>query len=308
MSFTEDELQSFNSILDQRLTAQRKELEGIFDQRINEYRRETEQQFMATQQEILRNISLKLADKLAEMQSRMDSLLSETLQARQSHMTEAIRLDAEQKKQQVESSMDRMLTAQLLSFEQLLTRQLQELPLQSLQSLEDTVITTNGVHPLEAIEVQTELPWEDLSEMIGKALDDRLSALNDAMSRSLQNLEQYLSVRIHSLRDEFVRSQPQTPALNGTHTSIQEVLHGIEHLERIVESLQVAMTANHALLSNRLYHHQQLPLERAHPGSHAHFSQNNGQTNALAMAKDRVARGLEPESTTRVEVEEHEGL
>jgi len=48
---------------------------------------------------------------------------------------------------------------------------------------------------------------------------------------------------------------------------MQEVFQSIEQLERIIESMQVAMTANHALLSNRLYHHQQLPLERAHPGS-----------------------------------------
>jgi hypothetical protein len=47
---------------------------------------------------------------------------------------------------------------------------------------------------------------------------------------------------------------------------MQEVFQSIEQLERIIESLQVAMTANHALLSNRLYHHQQLPLERAHGG------------------------------------------
>jgi hypothetical protein len=169
-------------------------------------------------------------------------------------------------------------------------------------------MTANGVHPLEAFEVQTELPWEDLSDMIGKALDERLSALSEAISRSLQNLEQYLSVRIHGLRDEFVRSQPQTAALNSNHTSVQEVLHGIEHLERVVESLQVAMTANHALLSNRLYHHQQLPLERAHPGGQALFAPGNGQANALTMAKDRIARGLEPEPTGNVKVEEHQGL
>ena len=46
MSFTEDELQSFNTILEQRLTAQRKELERTFDQRIMESRRESEQRFL----------------------------------------------------------------------------------------------------------------------------------------------------------------------------------------------------------------------------------------------------------------------
>ena len=299
MSFTEDELQSFNTILEQRLTAQRKEMERVFEQRIID--RDSEQRFFAMQQEILRNMTLKLT----EMQGRLDSMFSEKLQMQQTRLTQTINLDAEQRNQQIESSLARLLEAQLPGIEQLLSKQLQEV---ALQSLEDTVMTANGVHPLEAFEVQTELPWEDLSDMIGKALDERLSVLSDAISQSLQNLEQYLSVRIHGLRDEFVRSQPQQATLNGNHTSVQEVLHGIEHLERVVESLQVAMTANHALLSNRLYHHQQLPLERAHPGGHALFTPGNGQTNALTMAKDRVARGLEPETTGNVKVEEHEGL
>lgn len=301
MSFTEDELQSFNTILEQRLTAQRKEMERIFDQHIIESRRESEQRSFTMQQEILRNMALKLT----EMQGRLDSMFSEKLQTLQTRITQSINLDAEQKNQQVESNIARLLEAQLPAIEQLVSKQLQQL---TLQSLEDTVMTANGVHPLEAFEVQTELPWDDLSDMIGKALDDRLSVLSEALSRSLQNLEQYLSVRIHGLRDEFVRSQPQSPALNGNQTSVQEVLHGIEHLERVVESLQVAMTANHALLSNRLYHHQQLPLERAHPGGHSLFAPGNGQPNALTMAKDRVAHGLEPETTGSVKVEEHEGL
>ncbi len=301
MSFTEDELQSFNTILEQRLTAQRKEMERIFEQRIVESRRENDQRFFTMQQEILRTMTLRLT----EMQSRLDAVFSDKLQTQQTRITQTINLDAEQKNQQIESSLARLLEAQLPGIAQLLSKQLQEA---ALQSIEDTVVTANGVHPLEAFEVQTELPWEDLSDMIGKALDERLSALSEAISRSLQNLEQYLSVRIHSLRDEFVRNQSQASALNGNHTSVQEVLHGIEHLERVVESLQVAMTANHALLSNRLYHHQQLPLERAHPGAHALFTPGNAQGNALSMAKDRVARGLEPETTGNVKVEEHEGL
>lgn len=301
MSFTEDELQSFNTILEQRLTVQRKEMERIFEQRIIELHRDSDQRFFAMQQEILRNMTLKLT----EMQSRLDSMFSEKLQVQQTRITQTINLDAEQKSQQIESNLAQLLEAQLPGIEQLLSKHLQEV---ALQSLEDTVMTANGVHPLEAFEVQTELPWEDLSDMIGKALDERLTVLSDAISQSLQNLEQYLSVRIHGLRDEFMRSQPQPATLNGNHTSVQEVLHGIEHLERVVESLQVAMTANHALLSNRLYHHQQLPLERAHPGGHALFTSGNGQTNALTMAKDRVARGLEPETAGNVKVAEHEGL
>src|SRR5258708_30466263 len=132
-------------------------------------------------------------------------------------------------------------------------------------------------------------------DVIGKALDERLALLNDAMQRSIKNLEQYLSVRIHSMRDEFFRSQARPQSYNnGSMTNIQEVLHGIEHLERIVESMQVAMTSNNALLSNRLFHHQQLPLERAHPGGSTRAMPNNGASTPLSIANERVAQGLEP--------------
>ena len=68
---------------------------------------------------------------------------------------------------------------------------------------------------------------------------------------------------------------------------LREALHGIDHLERIIESMQVAMTSNLALLSNRLYHHQQLPLERAHPASRTHTTSSNGVTAPLPMVRDR---------------------
>lgn len=301
MSFTEDELQAFNTILDQRLSAQRKEMERFFDQRIMEARRENEQRFFIMQQELVRNVTLKLT----EMQGRLDSLVSERLQAQQARMVQSINLDAEQRSQQLESGLARRLETQLPAIEQLLNRQFEQL---AQQSVEETVMTANGMHPLEAFEVQTEIPWEDLSDMIGKALDERISALSEGISRSLQNLEQYLAVRIHGLRDEFARAQSQPGALNGTHTNVQEVLQGIEHLERVIESLQVAMTANHALLSNRLYHHQQLPLERAHPAGRGLFQPGNGQANTLAMAKDRADHDPEPEPTDNQKVEEHEGL
>jgi hypothetical protein len=301
MSFTEDELQSFNTILEQRLTAQRKDLERFFEQRIIETRRENEQRFFSMQQELVRNMTLKLT----EMQGRLDSMVSEKLQMQQTRITQSLNLDAEQKNQRMESGIARLLEEQLPAIEQLLNKQLEPL---TQESLDDTVMAVNGVQPLEAFEVQTEIPWEDLSDMIGRALDERLSVLNEAISRSLQNLEQYLSVRIHSLRDEFARTQSPPGTLNGSQTSVQEVLHGIEHLERVVESLQVAMTANHALLSNRLYHHQQLPLERAHPGGQALFTTGNGQASTLTVAKERVAHGLESEPTGDDRVEEHEGL
>jgi len=302
MSFTEDELQSFNTILEQRLTAHRRDWEHVFDQRMNEYCRELDQRYVQAQVDSIRTLS----QKLSEFQIRLDSDLGEKLNAQQTRITQTISNGVEQRQQQVEGSIDRMLAAQLLGIEQLFNQYSPRL------MSDDTTIPTEVSTQLEAIEVQTELPWEDLIDVIGKTLDERLSMLNEAIQRSLKNLEQYLSVRLHSLRDEFLRNQAQGQGqqalYNGNATSIQEVLHGIEHLERIIESMQVAMTSNHALLSNRLFHHQQLPLERAHPmDDHARLMPNGSNTPHSIM-EERVAHGSEPAvMPSQAEFEEQKG-
>lgn len=282
MSFTEDELQSFNAILDQRLAAHLRETERIIDERVYEFRRDIEQRILAVQQDTIR----KLAQKVSDYQNVVDAVLNEKFRTQQKSMAEITSQDAEQRQQQFENSVDRMLAAQLLGIEQLLSQQL------AAQSLDESMLQV-GASPaqLEAIEVQTDLPWEDLMDVIGKALDERFAILNDAMQRTVKNLEQYLSVRLHSLRDEFLRGQPHPPSYNGNMTNIQEVLHGIEHLERIIESMQVAMTANNALLSNRLYHHQQLPLERAHPSNQALNTNSKSTRTPLPIALERAAQG-----------------
>ena len=299
MSFTEDELQSFNAILDQRLAVHRREMEELIDERVNAFRRDTEQRILTIQQDTIR----KLAQRVSEYQNVVDAVLNEKFRTQQKSITEIVGQDAEQRQQQFEGTVDRMLAAQLLGIEQLLSQQL------SLQPLDEAVLQAGDVRPqLEAIEVQTELPWEDLMDVIGKALDDRLAILNDSMQRTVKNLEQYLSVRLHSLRDEFFRSQAHPQSYNGSTTNIQEVLHGIEHLERIIESMQVAMTANNALLSNRLYHHQQLPLERAHPSNQTPIPTNKGMQTPLSIAPERAAKGQAPEMVNRkAEVEEMKG-
>ena len=302
MSFTEDELQSFNTILEQRLTAHRREMEHVFDQRMNEYRRELDQRYVHVQVDSLRTLS----QKLSEFQIRLDSDLGEKLNAQQTRITQTISNGVEQRQQQVEGSIDRMLAAQLLGIEQLLNQ------FSSRLMPGETTITPGVSTQLEAIEVQTELPWEDLIDVIGKTLDERLSMLNEAIQRSLKNLEQNLSVRLHSLRDEFLRNQAQGQGqqalYNGNATSIQEVLHGIEHLERIIESMQVAMTSNHALLSNRLFHHQQLPLERAHPADDYSRPMPNGSNTPLSLAEERNTLGVEHGAIrTENEIEEQKG-
>jgi len=288
MSFTEDELQSFNAILEQRLIAHRRDMERALDQRMNEYRRELDQRLVTVQVDVQRSVSLKLSD----FQIRLETILSEKLNAQPARIIQTFNSDFEKRQQQLEGKIDGMLAAQLLGIEQLMNQY------SSRHEAGDLAISTGDPAQLEAIEVQTDLSWEDLMDVIGKALDDRLLTLNDAVQRSLKSLEQYLSVCLHNLRDEFLRNQTRVGGHQTSYdenpTSIQEVLRGIEHLERIIESMQVAMTSNHALLSNRLYHHQQLPLERAHPAGDHTRSMPNGVNKPLAITDERITNGLEP--------------
>ena len=164
MSFTPDELQAFNAILEQKLAQHRREMERVIEQRLHVVKRDVDQRLMSLQQEVTRT----LLQGFGEQNRKLRGMLGELV-----------------------------VTAD-----------------------EDVVDSVTGD------DVETEIDFEDLSEVIRQALDERLHELGD-------------------LRDIF---------------------KSIEQLERIVESMQVTMTTNNSLLSNRLYHHQQLPLERAHPG------------------------------------------
>jgi hypothetical protein len=289
MSFTEDELQAFNSILEQRFSIQRQEMEQAINRRLESFQQKIDQRFVTLQQEL----STSLEQWLASRREQSGVAIEEKLEKQRKQIVQLVSQEAEQKSHQVEATVDRMLAAQLLGIEQLLGQHSAKRQLE--------VDGTNPHQQLETIEVQTELSWEDLVAVMGKALDERLIALSDSLQHSVKNLEQYLAVRLHSLRDELTRLQGPRPTYNNNvlsnGTSVQEVLTGIEHLEQVMESIQVTMTANHALLSNRLYHHQQLPLERAHPNpsGQTHVAPANGVSSLLAQAKERLASGLEPE-------------
>ena len=221
MSFTEDELQSFNTILEQRLNAHQRDMERALDLRMNEYRRELDQRLATVHSDVQRGVSQKLSD----FQVRLETILSEKLNAQPARIIQTFDRDIEQRQQQFEGNIDRMLAAQLPGIEQLINQY------SSRHEAGDLAITQGDPAQLQAIEVQTDLSWEDLMNVIGKALDDRLSVLNDATQRSLKNLEQYLSVRLHSLRDEFLRNKTQGQGHQALYeenpTSIQEILHGI---------------------------------------------------------------------------------
>lgn len=262
MSFTPDELQAFNDILEKKLSAHRREMERVFEQRLQTFRRELEQRLNTAQQELLRT----LAQRLGEQQRGLQATLQEKLNSQQSTIAQTVgqevRLRQQQQQPQFAGIVDRALAAQLLAIEELLNQRLMP------QEIDDSVMSMSEYAPhFETIEVQTELPWEDLMDIFGKALDERFTTLNESTQAALHSVEQYFAAQLHSIQGQFqdiaLHTRP-TQAYSGNLTNMQEVFQSIEQLERIIESMQVAMTANHALLSNRLYHHQQLSGERAH--------------------------------------------
>ena len=157
MSFTEDELQSFNTILEQRLNAHRRDMERALDQRMNEYRRELDQRLATVHVDIQRGVSQKLSD----FQVRLESMLSEKLNMQQTRFIPALHHEIEQSQQQLEGNIDRMLAAQLLGIEQLITHY------SSRNDSEYAFLSGDVPAQLDTIEVQTELSWEDLLEIIG---------------------------------------------------------------------------------------------------------------------------------------------
>src|SRR5712691_9078695 len=164
MSFTENELQSFNTILEQRLNAHQRDMERALDLRMNEYRRELDQRLATVHVDIQRGVSQKLSD----FQVRLETILSEKLNAQPARIMQTFNRDIEQRQQQFEGNIDRMLAAQLLDIEQLITHY------SSRNESGDTVLSEGIQGLLGSIEVQTELSWEDLMDIIGRALDDRL--------------------------------------------------------------------------------------------------------------------------------------
>lgn len=274
MSFTEDELQAFNTILERRLVAHRREVEQALDRRVNALRRDFDQLLAAAQQVILRT----LAWQFANQQNGLNATLNQKFDMQQKHVTQAVSQQAEHNQRQTGEILDRVQSTQLLEIEQLLDQRL------ALQSFGERAAHAGGDEHtppphIEAIEVQTDLPWEDLADVFSKLLDARFSALNESIQAIMRNWEQHFSVQLHNIRGQVQSYRGDMPSPANSN----EILRGIEQLEHIVESMQVVMTTNHALLSNRLYHHQHLPLERAHPSSHAQPTSLNGVSNPLSL-------------------------
>lgn len=279
MSFTQDELQSLNTIVEQKLSAYHRDLERTFDQRLNVLKRELEQRLIAVQQDVVRH----LPHRLLHQQNKLREMMVQRFDAQQAQLIQSVSKEVyeiqKQQQEQFERTLKESLAAQLLAVEQLMTQRLPELSVDEPSTDENGVFSEN-----DAVEVQAEISWEELVDIVGKALDDRLTVLDRSLQESVKGLEGYLVSQIYEVRNLLVSEQAQP--FGGKLTSIQEVLASIEQLERIIESLQVAMTANQALLSSRLYHHQQLPLERAHPNTPMPASHANGTGNQLPFPKE----------------------
>ncbi|GAC1390714.1 MAG: hypothetical protein NVSMB38_09180 [Ktedonobacteraceae bacterium] len=285
MSFTQDELQSFNTILEQKLGQQRRELERSFDQRMHVFKREIEQRLAFTQQELVRT----LLQNLSEQYRKFKETLSQKIDAQQAFIASTT-ANGTDSKQQIEDIVERALDAQLISFDQLISERFTPADEVSEYSIE-------AVPDFAGIEVQTDIPWNELAEAVTKAFDERFSLFDESFRSSIKNIEYYLSVKLQSLREELVREQHERTSymhdarniqpFDGAITSMQDVLVSIERLEHIIESMQVAMTSNHALLSNRMYHHQQLPLERAHTrGQETTIQHANTTKSQLPLPKE----------------------
>lgn len=262
MAFTPDELQSFNEVLERRLAAHRRDIEHLFDQRFQTLRSDFEQRLAANRQEIARIVT----QQLHEHDKAWQNVLQRKLGDQQTALVREITRESAKRspdQSPVAEMVDQALSAQLAAIEDLLNRHTAS------QSQTDELPALSGEEPsFEAIEVQTDLPWEDLAEVFGRVLDERLGVFTESTLNSLRNWEQTVASRLHALQSQVHEIAAQgRQAQGGSPTNMQEVFQGIEQLERLIESMHAAMSTNQAVLANRLYNHQQLPLERAHPGN-----------------------------------------
>ncbi len=300
MSFTQDELQAFNSILEQRLAAHRREMERSLDQRLAGLKRDFEQRFTALQHDMLRRLPQRIAEQqkfagqpvrdegkpqidtapivLQDGSKQQEGLASQGESVPPAEPGQVIAQEGDPVLQ-LESAVERGLAAQLLAIEQLINQRIPAPPADWPGAYLAGTVGEQG--DLEGIEIQTDLPWEELIEVVDTAMDQRLAQLKESVQANIKDMANYVSVELNAMRSDLARLQ--MPTHNGDITGIREVFASIEQLEHIIESMQVAMNANHALLSNRLFHHLQLPLERAHPanGSAPSFLARNDQSTSI---------------------------
>ncbi|HZO73959.1 MAG TPA: hypothetical protein VFB60_17275 [Ktedonobacteraceae bacterium] len=190
MSFTQDELQSFNAILEQRLAIHRQELEYTFDRRLRMLTHEFEQQLIATQHYLMS----ALPQRVLELQPERKGAAQPDSQA--------LIKEGERQKQQIVELVENALANHLLAIERLI----QQRPASPTSDLIPAHIPED-FPDLNAIEIQAEIPWNELADVIEKALDERLTPLNESIKSSLQNMEQYLQTQLQNLQRELSHQQ-----------------------------------------------------------------------------------------------------
>lgn len=266
MTFTQDELQAFNAILELRLTAQQREIEQAMEQRLFAIRDEMNRRITTFEQGVKRELAEQLRATLPLL---LDPKLEDQQDVFARVVQQKIEANQQQQQQQLQATLENSLAAHLLGIEQIVGQRLS-----SSENETSLALIAEQQPDFNSIELHTEIPWDDLVSAVDKVLDERMSALYNSLLAAFKNTERYLLEQLRGQRGaELAHYSPQNDAIG----NMRELFSSIEQLERIVESMQVAMTANHALLSNRLYHHLNLPSERAHPspGSHNHSMREN---------------------------------
>jgi hypothetical protein len=259
MSFTQDELQAFHTILEQKLAVHRREMEQALDQRLQAFQHELERHVASLQQDMLRDAPSRWSDQ----QWQLRNALSQQVDTQQSRFFEkvqhAFNEQQQQQHQQFESLIENALAAQLLAVEQLVHQHasIHFATGTMVDEQAESVQTDSG-----GLELQTELDWEDFIHLVGQAIDRRCVKMLESIQLLFKGTERSFTERLQYVQDKI--EHLDAPVYSQNSANLQATFENIEQLERIVESLQVAMTANHALLSNRLRHHQHTPLEQAH--------------------------------------------
>lgn len=185
MSFTQDELQSFNAILEQRLAIHRQELEYTIDRRLRMLSHEVEQHLIATQQYLVST----LPQRVLELQPERKSVAQPNPQA--------LIKEGERQRQQVVELVENALANHLLAIERLI----QQRPASPASDQTPTTIP-ESFPDLNNIEIQAEIPWNELADVVEKALDERLTSLNESIKLSFQNMQQDLLAQLQNSQPE----------------------------------------------------------------------------------------------------------
>lgn len=214
MAFTQDELQALNNIFDQKMAVLQGELDRSLNQRMQILKREFEQHVKAIVQDLLQNQSRHLS----AMQHRTRDTLNHKLEMLHDKTAQMANQEIEQQQQQqrqyIEAFFERTLAAQLPALEQLINQRL-SVPMTQLPM----PYTNESRLGLDAIEVQTEIACEDLTELIDKVLMERLAALNVSLQSRMQEMERTLTARLRQWRDSthytksILTREPSTESL-----------------------------------------------------------------------------------------------